>query len=434
MPNALPIQLGPTSESGPLGAGPASAGKTAGTSSSFTQALSRSSHGHADAKGTSGPHTKTSPSASGASAANPAGTPSHHAVKKAPKHHAASTPVKPANATAALGAAPILGVPVKGGKGQAAGALNHIGPAQLSRPTIPAPGRLAKDPQAALPTKVPVTHVTRQGAVSTAAMGANPAEATPLETTQPKAGGSSGHVIHGGPAMAARTLGVGRTAVQHGTSVEAPAPSAKSVGATSKAGTTAGASKTNAVMPQNSSTAESTTAPAMSPMSATAHAHTGHGVRGHAGPPAAPVKTASTPQQPAWKIQSNGVVAQDGAKRSSWTIQPPLANGPAMKLELTQSGSKLKADLTVSPQVMGLINASPTALPHHAVHLPEGVSTLEFSLFTQGGGAGFGDMQPGQQGGGSGTMPSYQSGPSVPLAAAALEYAGTLNDGIDYRA
>lgn len=428
MPNALPIQLGPTPESRPLGANPAPAGKSAGASGSFTHVLSRSSHGHQDSKPGSAPPTKTS-------------TPNHHdghVVKKAPKHAAASTPAKPADRTAAaiaMGPAPMQGMPVNGGKRTAAGTLNHVASAQLSRhPSVSVPGTVGPDPHAALPTKTPITHVTRQGAVSSATLDVNQAEAPPPGTAQPKAGDSSGRVMHGVQATAARTMGVGRTDVQPGTLPEAPSPSAKSLGSTGKAGNAAGSSKTNALTPGTNSTPGSTSpAPAMSPM-ATSHGHTGHGARGHAGPPAAQIKAESTPQQPAWKIQSNGVVAQDGAKRSSWTIQTPLANGPAMKLELTQSGSKLKADLTVSPQVMGLINASPTALPHHAVHLPEGVSTLEFSLFTQGGGAGFGDMQSGQQGSGSGTMPAYQSGPAAPLAAAALEYAGTLNDGIDYRA
>ena len=105
-----------------------------------------------------------------------------------------------------------------------------------------------------------------------------------------------------------------------------------------------------------------------------------------------------------------------------------------MKLELTQQGSTLKADLTVNSTSLGLINQSPTALPHQAVHLPEGVSHLEFSVWTQqGGNSGAGqDGQSPYQPPVAGPMSRY----SVGTATRSLEAGTNLMslDGIDYRA
>ena len=157
---------------------------------------------------------------------------------------------------------------------------------------------------------------------------------------------------------------------------------------------------------------------------------------------AAPEKVVNLPAQkpqPGWKIQATHVQQQDGVKRSTWTIRPPVAQAPPMTMQLTQQGTHLKADLTVNAAVLGLINASPTALPHHAVHLPEGVSTLEFSLMTQGGFAGTGGDnpasggQPQPQSGWAGGSGMYGSSPGAALASDASRL-GWSNDGIDYRA
>lgn len=139
---------------------------------------------------------------------------------------------------------------------------------------------------------------------------------------------------------------------------------------------------------------------------------------------------------PGWKIQAGRIAQQDGVKRSSWIIRPPISAGQAMKLELTQEGSKLKADLTVTPgQVAsGLVNACPTALPHQAVHLPDGVSTLEFSLFTQGGNPAF-SGHPGQSHGGRPYVPDFEkSGQPLPtVVSAGYGEGGSLVNGVDYR-
>ncbi|NMP23553.1 hypothetical protein [Sulfobacillus harzensis] len=155
-----------------------------------------------------------------------------------------------------------------------------------------------------------------------------------------------------------------------------------------------------------------------------------------ASPVTAQHKATATP--PGWKIQATRVVQQDGVKRSSWLIRPPFDGGQPLKMELTQQGSKLKADLTVSASqlALGVINTSPTALPHQAVHLPDGVSTLEFSLLLQGGGQQGTMGNPGQSGHG-------QSGHEMMLPwQFQTERASTMpsmitglqTDGVDYRA
>lgn len=100
------------------------------------------------------------------------------------------------------------------------------------------------------------------------------------------------------------------------------------------------------------------------------------------GPHAATPKV-DTP--PGWKITPNQVTVDGSVRRSQWTIHPPTPLASPMKMELTQSGSHLKADLTVTQNALGLVNASPTALMHQAIHLPDGVSQLQFSLNTEGG-------------------------------------------------
>ncbi len=93
-----------------------------------------------------------------------------------------------------------------------------------------------------------------------------------------------------------------------------------------------------------------------------------------------------------WKIQPMNTHNADGVRWSTWTIRPPAANGPPMKMELIQQGSSLKANLTVSTSSLGLIDTIPASLPNHAVHLPEGVLTLHFSVMTHSGGKGPGDQ------------------------------------------
>lgn len=149
-----------------------------------------------------------------------------------------------------------------------------------------------------------------------------------------------------------------------------------------------------------------------------------------------PTKVETPAQVPGWKIQAGPVVQQNGVKHSSWIIRPPMSVGQPMKLELTQEGSKLKADLTVSASQIasGLVNASPTALPHQAVHLPDGVFTLEFSLFSQGGNQAF-SGQSGYSGGTAPYLPELERRFSPPDIAAAAGYGegSSFSNGVDYR-
>ncbi len=146
-------------------------------------------------------------------------------------------------------------------------------------------------------------------------------------------------------------------------------------------------------------------------------------------------KTTASPKPPGWTIQSTGASEQQGVKRTSWMIRPPVAEGPPMKLDLTQEGSHLKADLTVSTQSMGIINATPTALPHQAVHLPEGVSTLQFSLMTQGGSTGMGGQSSSQSGSSdSGWGTNYGSSGMSQMGSLDSAGRGSVSDGIDYHA
>ena len=444
MPNALPIQLGPTPDSGQLGKSPGSAGKPS-SHGSFTHVLSQSSRGHAAGQAPSGSHTKATPAAT-------AEAPGHgHAVKKSLQHGQETASAKPSTAAAvAVPAgpppAPVPGVPLKGGKGHTAGSANSAGSVGHPPRRLPIPGGLAtrarpmqSPTQSPVKAHTPVTHVVRQGAAAASRPSEAQGELFPPEppgSANLKVGNTASHALERTGPSATRSSAAGplHAEVQAGVQSQAGVESPKSTGSRNKASVSVAGPKPSAPTSGNGATPGNASTPVVSPMSAS-HGHGGHGAPSHAGPALVQTKTPTEPQPPAWKVQSNGVVAQDGTKRSSWTIQPPLTNAPAMKLELTQNGSKLKADLTVSPQVMGLINASPTALPHHAVHLPEGVSTLEFSLFTQGGGTGFGEQSAQAGSGQPGNAPvPYQSGHAAPMGAALVESVGTINNGIDYRA
>ncbi len=145
----------------------------------------------------------------------------------------------------------------------------------------------------------------------------------------------------------------------------------------------------------------------------------------------------TTPLKPSvpsgWRIVPGPVQRDQTMVRSEWTIRAPMVQASAMKMTVTQEGSHLKAELRVPTNLMGWVNASPTALPHHAVHLPEGVHTLEFSLSAEGEGAGVG--------GGDGRAPGYAPGPGG--ANRPMPWTGTPADGasevessggVDYRA
>lgn len=144
--------------------------------------------------------------------------------------------------------------------------------------------------------------------------------------------------------------------------------------------------------------------------------------------------TAATSKPPGWTIQSTGGSNQGGIKQSTWTIRPPLAMGPAMKMDLTQQGSNLKANLTVNSESLGMFNMSPTALPHQAVHLPEGVSTLQFSLTAQGGSSQMSGNGYTPSGGGySGEGSAYGQSGSSSSVTDTVAGSGALLQGIDYR-
>lgn len=134
-----------------------------------------------------------------------------------------------------------------------------------------------------------------------------------------------------------------------------------------------------------------------------------------------------------WTIQPGQVQNIAGIRQSSWTIRPPALMGPPMKMEIAQQGSQMTANLTVSAGSLGLLNATPTALPHQAVHLPEGVTNLVFSLSTQGGSSGEQAGQPPHEPfEGVARPPGYQvqseRGPTQALNT------GNGQRGLDYRA
>ncbi len=106
------------------------------------------------------------------------------------------------------------------------------------------------------------------------------------------------------------------------------------------------------------------------------------------------VETSGTGPQ-GWTIAPAQIRNAGGIQESTWTIRPPLFMGPPMKMELIQEGSRLQANLTVHENLMGLVNTSPTALPQNAVHLPEGVSTLQFTLASHGGPSHGGELSQG---------------------------------------
>lgn len=107
-----------------------------------------------------------------------------------------------------------------------------------------------------------------------------------------------------------------------------------------------------------------------------------------------PGETSGTGPQ-GWTIEPAQTRNAGGIQESTWTIRPPLFMGPPMKMALIQEGSRLQANLTVHENLMGLVNTSPTALPQNAVHLPEGVSTLHFTLASHGGLSHGGELSQG---------------------------------------
>lgn len=137
-----------------------------------------------------------------------------------------------------------------------------------------------------------------------------------------------------------------------------------------------------------------------------------------------------------WKIQSTAVSETSGVKVSRWSIQPPGSVKVPMTMELTQQGSHLKADLTVHGAALNLISATPALLPHQAVHLPKGVSTLEFSLLTHGGPgeqAGQQSAQPNGSGdGNSSWRGQYGARDALPFTPSYSRDRG--REGVDYRA
>lgn len=142
----------------------------------------------------------------------------------------------------------------------------------------------------------------------------------------------------------------------------------------------------------------------------------------------------NTPQ--GWTIRPVQLQHSQGTQLSTWTIRPPAYAGPPMKMELTQQGTQLKANLILNANALGLVNASPTALPHQAVHLPEGVSTLEFTMTTTQGGPNQGDQSQPQSRYDPGASPAIAryEGLDVPAVRAGPGYSGVSLATVDYHA
>ncbi|MCY0878379.1 MAG: hypothetical protein OWU84_05510 [Firmicutes bacterium] len=133
-----------------------------------------------------------------------------------------------------------------------------------------------------------------------------------------------------------------------------------------------------------------------------------------------------------WRIEPGRAERNSSAVRTEWRIRPPAPQPGAMTLTLTQSGSRLKADLVVPAHLIGWVNVTPTALPHQAVHLPDGVQTLEFSLHAESGGSG-GSSNEGY-GAESGTASSPPRSQPSWLGASSAGSGQEAGAGVDYRA
>ena len=202
---------------------------------------------------------------------------------------------------------------------------------------------------------------------------------------------------------------------------------------------TAGGQKTavpaSTVPPSRANTVTVPPAPATSPVPPAERQFFGAHV-----PPSVHQADQNTPATPpaGWKIQPLNTHNADGVRWSTWTIRPPAANGPPMKMELIQQGSSLKANLTVSTSSLGLIDTIPTSLPNHAVHLPEGVLTLHFSVMAHNGGKGPGDQpnpNPHPPGGELAQVYGGRVGASTPAWMETGTEAAELSfSGVDYRA
>lgn len=302
-------------------------------------------------------------------------------------------------------------------------------PSGASRPAAPPKGHET--------SSKPVMQVTVQGAPKKTA-------GSQTSTTAPKVQSASVHTGHPhrdavratlhqpqAATQASQSHGAGQATTTSGAGQAKPADAASTVKGNASAGSN--------TAPNGGTSVPSSPSPSR-PMATAPTSAAGHHAAAAVHAPAGTDNSANQPQ--GWKIQPVHVQNTDGVRQSTWTIRPPVANGPPMTMELTQQGSNLKANLTVNAATAALITTAPTALPHHAVHLPDGVSTLQFTVMTQGGGgggSGFGGQpnpqqpSPGQL---AGTYGGHAGGGGVHAHVTSRSDAAAelMLSGVDYRA
>jgi len=147
-------------------------------------------------------------------------------------------------------------------------------------------------------------------------------------------------------------------------------------------------------------------------------------------PKPTPVQSTASPRH--WRIQAVSLKKASTLVETRWKVTPPFKTR-AWTMVISQKGPDFKADVTVPRQDLGWAAPVLMTMPAHAVHLPEGVSHFELSLWSGG-------TQDGSAGGfSSGSFGGYRQGGSsggdrLPWAhRAAPEFQGE-DGGVDFRA
>jgi len=147
-------------------------------------------------------------------------------------------------------------------------------------------------------------------------------------------------------------------------------------------------------------------------------------------PKPTPVQSTASPRH--WRIQAVSLKKGHTQVETRWKVTPPFKTRP-WTMVISQKGPEVKADVTVPHQDLGWAAPVLMTMPAHAVHLPEGVSHFELSLWAGGsqdgatGGFSSGSFGGDRQGGSSG-------GDRLPWAARAAPEFQSEDGGVDFRA
>lgn len=153
------------------------------------------------------------------------------------------------------------------------------------------------------------------------------------------------------------------------------------------------------------------------------------------GVPQATKHTGSGGGQKGWTIQAAPALKTPSSTTTRWMIKPPISVASPMQMTLVQEGTRLHASLQVHHQDAAWMGSTLTALPGQAIRMPDGVSSMAFSLLTSGGQSGMPGGFAGQAGGQGPPIPSGSFEGNYGLRDPAMSaMTGPSDQGVDYRA